>query len=35
MRAAQAALNAAGVSPEELDMILLGTDTPDYLTPAT
>ena len=35
VRAAQAALNAAGISPDELDMILLGTDTPDYLTPAT
>ncbi len=33
--AAQAALQAAGVRPEQLDMILLGTDTPDYITPAT
>ena len=35
LRAAQAALEAAGITPEQLDMILLGTDTPDYLTPAT
>ncbi|MCL7452133.1 MAG: ketoacyl-ACP synthase III [Anaerolineae bacterium] len=33
--AAQAALQAAGIGPEQLDMILLGTDTPDYITPAT
>lgn len=35
VRAAQDALNKAGLRPEQLDMILLGTDTPDYLTPAT
>lgn len=35
VRAAQDALKAAGVRPEELDMILLGTDSPDYITPAT
>ena len=33
--AAQAALDTAGITPEQVDMILLGTDTPDYLTPAT
>jgi 3-oxoacyl-[acyl-carrier-protein] synthase-3 len=33
--AAKQALERAGVKPEELDMILLGTDSPDYLTPAT
>jgi 3-oxoacyl-[acyl-carrier-protein] synthase-3 len=33
--AAQAALEAAGIGPEQVDMILLGTDTPDYITPAT
>lgn len=33
--AAKKALDAAGVKPEQLDMILLGTDTPDYITPAT
>jgi 3-oxoacyl-[acyl-carrier-protein] synthase-3 len=33
--AAQKALEAAGIGPEQVDMILLGTDTPDYITPAT
>lgn len=33
--AAQAALKAAGIKAEDVDMILLGTDTPDYITPAT
>ena len=33
--AAQGALKAAGIKPEQVDMILLGTDTPDYITPAT
>lgn len=35
VRAAQAALDKAGIKPEQVDMILLGTDTPDYITPAT
>ena len=35
LRAAQKALEAAGIGPEQVDMILLGTDTPDYITPAT
>jgi 3-oxoacyl-[acyl-carrier-protein] synthase-3 len=35
VRAAQAALDKAGIRPEQVDMILLGTDTPDYITPAT
>jgi 3-oxoacyl-[acyl-carrier-protein] synthase III len=35
VRAAEAALQAAGIKAEQLDMILLGTDTPDYITPAT
>ncbi len=35
LRAAQKALESAGISPEQVDMILLGTDTPDYITPAT
>lgn len=35
VRAAQAALDKAGIRPDQLDMILLGTDTPDYITPAT
>ncbi|HSM23381.1 MAG TPA: ketoacyl-ACP synthase III [Anaerolineaceae bacterium] len=29
------ALNEAGLKPEDLDMILVGTDSPDYITPAT
>ncbi len=29
------ALKDAGLKPEDLDMILLGTDSPDYITPAT
>ena len=33
--AAQDAIKAAGIKPEQVDMILLGTDTPDYITPAT
>ena len=33
--AAQDALKKAGIKAEEIDMILLGTDSPDYLTPAT
>jgi 3-oxoacyl-[acyl-carrier-protein] synthase-3 len=35
LRAAQQALENAGLSPEEVDLIILGTDSPDYLTPAT
>ena len=35
VRAAQTALGKAGIRPEQVDMILLGTDTPDYITPAT
>ena len=33
--AARQALEAAGRHPEEVDLIILGTDSPDYLTPAT
>jgi len=33
--AAEAALKDAGITADQLDMILLGTDTPDYITPAT
>ena len=33
--AARQALERAGVSPEEVDLIILGTDSPDYITPAT
>lgn len=35
VEAAKAALANAGIRPEQLDMILLGTDSPDYTTPAT
>lgn len=33
--AARQALERAGRGPEDVDLILLGTDSPDYLTPAT
>jgi 3-oxoacyl-[acyl-carrier-protein] synthase-3 len=33
--AARQALERAGKSPEEVDLVILGTDSPDYLTPAT
>lgn len=33
--AARQALERAGRRPEEVDLILLGTDSPDFLTPAT
>lgn len=33
--AARQALERAGVRPEDLDLIILGTDSPDYITPAT
>ncbi len=33
--AARQALEAAGRRPEEVDLIILGTDSPDYITPAT
>lgn len=33
--AARQALARAGRKPEEVDLIILGTDSPDYLTPAT
>jgi 3-oxoacyl-[acyl-carrier-protein] synthase-3 len=35
VRAARQALERAGRQPEEVDLIVLGTDSPDYLTPAT
>jgi len=35
LEAARRALEAAGVKPEELDLIVLGTLTPDYLLPST
>ena len=33
--AAQLALQRARLRPEDVDLIILGTDSPDYLTPAT
>ena len=33
--AAREALDRAGKRPEDVDLILLGTDSPDYITPAT
>lgn len=33
--AARQALERAGITPAEVDLILLGTDSPDYITPAT
>lgn len=33
--AAQEALKRAGRSPADVDLIILGTDSPDYITPAT
>ena len=33
--AAQCALARAGRKPEEVDLVILGTDSPDYITPAT
>ncbi|MCP3960031.1 MAG: ketoacyl-ACP synthase III [bacterium] len=35
LRAARQALERAGRRPEDVDLIILGTDSPDYMTPAT
>jgi 3-oxoacyl-[acyl-carrier-protein] synthase III len=35
LRAAQHALERAGKSAEALDLVIVGTDSPDYITPAT
>lgn len=35
LRAAEDALKDAGRTPADVDLILLGTDSPDYITPAT
>lgn len=35
LRAAQQALQRAGKSATDIDLIILGTDSPDYITPAT
>lgn len=34
-KAARAALADAGLGPEELDLVVVGTDTPEYVSPAT
>ncbi|MFT3746511.1 MAG: ketoacyl-ACP synthase III [Pyrinomonadaceae bacterium] len=34
-KAAEAALHDAGISADEIDLILLATDTPEYISPAT
>lgn len=33
--AAQEALKRAGRNPEDVDLVILGTDSPDYITPST
>jgi 3-oxoacyl-[acyl-carrier-protein] synthase-3 len=35
VEASRRALEKAGVSPEQLDLIIVSTDTPDYLSPST
>jgi 3-oxoacyl-[acyl-carrier-protein] synthase III len=35
LHAARQALERAGVAPEALDLIIVATDTPDYISPAT
>ena len=35
VEAAKAALERSGRKPEDVDLIILGTDSPDYITPAT
>lgn len=35
LRAARQALDRAGRKPEDVDLLLVGTDSPDYVTPAT
>ena len=35
VRAAERALEDAGIGARDLDLIIVGTDTPDYITPAT
>lgn len=35
LRAARALLDKAGRTPAEVDLVILGTDSPDYITPAT
>ncbi len=33
--ACQMAMKRAGITPDQVDLIVLGTDSPDYITPAT
>src|SRR5215218_9018414 len=33
--AARAALESAGITPDDVDLIILATDTPEYISPAT
>jgi 3-oxoacyl-[acyl-carrier-protein] synthase-3 len=35
VEASKKALDKAGVSPEQLDLVIVSTDTPDYLSPST
>ena len=35
VEAAKDALKDAGITPDQVDLIILGTDSPDYITPAT
>ncbi len=35
LRAATQAIERAGITPADIDLIILGTDSPDYLTPST
>src|SRR5580692_5993863 len=35
VRAARHALHGTGVTPDEVDLIVVGTDSPDYITPST
>ncbi|MEP6902407.1 MAG: ketoacyl-ACP synthase III [Actinomycetota bacterium] len=35
VKAAEIALDSAGISADEIDLIILSTDTPEYLSPAT
>jgi 3-oxoacyl-[acyl-carrier-protein] synthase-3 len=35
LAAARPALERAGITPADLDLVILGTDTPDYISPAT
>ncbi|MCJ7694636.1 MAG: ketoacyl-ACP synthase III [Anaerolineaceae bacterium] len=35
VEASKVAIADAGIKPEDIDLIILGTDSPDYITPAT